>query len=164
MMHTFVLSLPGEMRVVVQSVEGAEVLFGSSVVARIGPGLVLYVGIGRGDNKADSITDVLHMKLFDGYTKNVMESRREILVLSQFTLFAGFKGTRPDFHLAGGHERARELFLGAVDLLGKQYSRGMIKNGPFGANIQVKLSSSREIFILELDAHNEGSSAEDNGC
>jgi D-aminoacyl-tRNA deacylase len=139
------------MRVVVQRVEDAHVTLGSSKIAEIGPGLVLYVGIGRGEQDLHrSVSRILGLRLFDGHTKNVVEAAREVLVLSQFTLFARLKNAKPDFHLAEGHERAREMFFRTVDLFSELYDRSKIKKGVFGAYVQVSTRSrSGETLFLD---------------
>lgn len=100
------------MRAVIQRVAKASVTVEGAVVSSIGPGLLVLVGIRDGDNRDDlewCANKVLKARLFpragaeeEGAGKpwdsNVMQAGLEVLFVSQFTLYAFFKGNKPDFH------------------------------------------------------------------
>jgi D-tyrosyl-tRNA(Tyr) deacylase len=99
-------------RVTIQS-EGAEVTTGE-----IGEGLVVYVGVGRGDSESDAeyLADkIANLRIFmDGEEKmnlSLMDLGYSALVISQFTLYADArKGRRPSYSDAAGNDEANRLY------------------------------------------------------
>lgn len=99
------------MRVVTQKVNKAKVFFEGKEIAQIPNGLVLYMGINRGEafNSVQWLTDLIKtIRYEDG-------NCHEILILSQFTLFGEFKGSKPSFHHAEKNEIAEKYFYDAVE-------------------------------------------------
>ncbi len=143
------------MIVVVQRVSRAEVRIGGEVVGKIGLGLVLLVGIERGDGEADA--DVLARKLgalriFPGRTPmdlSVKEVGGACLVISQFTLAGSTrKGNRPSF------DRAEDPAL--AEALYRRFSEGIrgegieVATGRFAAHMEVDLVNDGPVtFILQ---------------
>lgn len=130
------------MKVVVQRVKSASVTSGDETIAHIGPGVVLYVGIGVGDPRSK----------IDWLLESMAQETGELLVLSQFTLFGEFKGTKPSFHRAESNSTALEYFE-SVCLKMKQSFPGRVQTGVFGKHLDVYLElsgeSGRVIEILE---------------
>ncbi len=96
------------MRAVVQRVKQASVRVGEDEVARIGAGLLVYLGVGRADTTEDADAlagKIAELRIFpddvasaDRFARSVLETGGEALVVSQFTLYADTrKGRRPSF-------------------------------------------------------------------
>lgn len=106
------------MRVVVQRVSRAQVTVGEEVVAKIGPGVLVLLGVGRNDTKPDAeylATKVAGLRIFEDENRKMNLSLAEIhgavLAVSQFTLYGDVrKGKRPSFDEAAPAELARELY------------------------------------------------------
>jgi D-tyrosyl-tRNA(Tyr) deacylase len=144
--------------VVVQRVARAEVRVGGAVVGKIGRGLLLLVGVERGDGEADA--DVLAKKIaalriFPG--RNPMDvAVREVsgacLVVSQFTLVGSLhKGNRPGFDRAEDPPRARALYERLAD---KLRAEGIpVETGQFAADMEVDLVNDGPVtFLIEARA------------
>lgn len=143
------------MRVVIQRVEKAKVEVEGRIISEIGKGLLLLVGIEKGDslNDIDWITNkIVNLRIFDDETgimnKSVKDIEGEILAVSQFTLTASTrKGNRPSYIRAAGHEVAIPLYKAFCqklqDLMGKE-----VKEGIFGADMQVSLINDGPVTII----------------
>jgi D-tyrosyl-tRNA(Tyr) deacylase len=106
------------MRAVVQRVKMAKVTVGSEVVGEIGPGFLVFLGVGAGDNSVDAeylASKIAHLRVFgDNAGKmnlSLVETGGEALVVSQFTLWGDCtKGRRPSFIRAAGPGVAKSLY------------------------------------------------------
>ena len=109
------------MRAVIQRVTQAQVTVGESgedVVSKIGPGLCILLGIGKGDGErnAESLArKVGSLRIFDDdqgkLNRSVSETHGEVLVVSQFTLYGDCrKGNRPSFSEAAAPADAQRLY------------------------------------------------------
>lgn len=78
----------------------------------------------------------------------------EILCISQFTLYHRLKGNKPDFHLAMQGEQAQKMYLGILKQLGEKYNSEKIKDGIFGAMMQVHIQNDGPV-TLELESPKE---------
>ncbi|NLG84559.1 MAG: D-tyrosyl-tRNA(Tyr) deacylase, partial [Firmicutes bacterium] len=102
------------MRALIQRVKEAEVRVGERVVGRIGPGLVVLLGVARGDGEKDArwlAQKVAHLRVFDNeagrMAHSLLEKGLAVLVVSQFTLYGDCRhGRRPDFNAAAPTEQA----------------------------------------------------------
>jgi len=114
-------------RAVVQRVSRAEVRVGREIVGRIGRGLLVLIAVEKGDSTSDLdwLSDkVLHMRVFeDSHGKmnlSALETRSEILVVSQFTLAGDLnRGRRPGFERAAPPEEAEPLYVAFVERLSR---------------------------------------------
>lgn len=144
------------MRAVLQRVSRAEVRVNGTVIARIGPGLAIFLGIGPADDAA--VADALARKVAElrifadeaGRTnRSLLDIGGAALVVSQFTLFADTRrGRRPGFTGAAAPELARALygrFAAALEALGVGVARGQ-----FGAEMAVELVNDGP-FTVWLD-------------
>jgi D-aminoacyl-tRNA deacylase len=128
----------------VQRVSRAEVRVADEVVAQIGPGLLLFVGVERGDTEGDAdatARKVAALRIFEGkhpMDLSVKDVAGACLVVSQFTLAGSLrKGNRPGFEGAEGPERARALYERVAD---KMAAEGVpVARGRFAAHMQVGL-------------------------
>ena len=144
------------MRVVLQRVRRATVSVEGERVARIGPGYLLLVGVGKGDPEdepARLAEKIAHLRLFaddEGKTnRSLADVEGEVLVVSQFTLYADLrKGRRPSWGEAedpGIAAQRVEALAAALEALGVRVSRGV-----FGAAMGVELLNEGP-FTLVLE-------------
>lgn len=144
------------MRAVIQRVSRAEVRVAGEPVGRIGPGLCVFLGIGKADGQAnvDQLADkIKNLRIFEDdngkMNLSVEEVREEILVVSQFTLYGDCrKGNRPSFSDAAPHDQAEKLYEYFVRRL-----RGAgltVATGQFKARMDVTLINDGPVtFIVE---------------
>lgn len=125
------------MKIVLQRVTSGRVTVGEEVVGSIGPGLVCYVGVNRDDTPEDAeycLKKILGIRLWEDKASgkkwhlSVVNQDYEILLVSQFTLFAILKGNKPDFHLAMGGEEAHAFFDKFVEDAKKSYKPEKIQS------------------------------------
>lgn len=146
------------MRAVVQRVSRAEVRVEGRPPSKIGCGFVVLLGMGHGDSETDAefIADrVAGMRVFaDGAGKMnlaIAAAGGEILVISQFTLFADTSQRRPSFVNAAAPEEAQRLYDFFLSLL---RARGVkVETGEFGAMMEVELVNGGPVTII-LDSRN----------
>jgi D-aminoacyl-tRNA deacylase len=137
------------MRALVQRVSEASVTVDGSEVARIGPGLLVLLGIRHGDGEAEAdriAAKLLALRIFedaDGKMNlNVAQAGGEILCVSQFTLYGDTrKGNRPSFVEAAPPEEAEPLYERVREALEAQ-------GGVFGARMSVALVNDGPVTIL----------------
>lgn len=80
--------------------------------------------------------------------KSVKDLQLEILCISQFTLYSKLsKGNKPDFHLAMSGEGAKDLYYKFLEKLGADYDKAKIKDGVFGAMMEVHIQNSGPVTI-----------------
>ena len=142
------------MRAVVQRVRNASVSVDGKVTGSIGYGLLIYLGVSDGDDEricermADKISK---LRIFrdsdDKMNLSVADVGSEILVVSQFTLYANLKkGNRPSFDGAGKPEHANMLyehFMAYLSRLGFHVSHGV-----FGAHMHVCYENDGPVTIV----------------
>lgn len=83
--------------------------------------------------------------------KSVKDQQFEILCISQFTLHYKLKGNKPDFHHAMSGDKASEMYQSLLQKLGREYDSSKIKDGLFGAMMEVHIQNSGPVTI-ELDS------------
>jgi D-tyrosyl-tRNA(Tyr) deacylase len=116
------------MRAVVQRVREASVTVDGQEIARIGRGLLVYLGVGDADADADVAwlaEKIAHLRLFEDERSNmnlsVMDVAGEALVVSQFTLYGDCRrGRRPSFDAAMPPEKAEPIYERFVRALAAQ--------------------------------------------
>jgi D-aminoacyl-tRNA deacylase len=142
------------MRAVVQRVSEASVRVEGATVGRIGAGLLVLLGVGRGDaaKDAEQLADrVLNLRIFADeagqMNRSVIDVRGELLVVSQFTLYGDVRrGRRPSFDAAATPAAARELYETFVREL---RAAGLpVSTGEFQAMMQVELANDGPVTIL----------------
>jgi D-tyrosyl-tRNA(Tyr) deacylase len=143
------------MRIVAQRVGEASVAVEGEVIAGIGRGLLLLVGVAHDDTPADAewlAGKLARMRIFPDAEGKMNLSAADIggeaLVVSQFTLFAGTaKGNRPTFSAAAGPELAIPLYEGFAASLARELGRP-VATGRFGADMAVSLRNEGPVTIL----------------
>jgi D-tyrosyl-tRNA(Tyr) deacylase len=144
------------MRTVVQRVSRAEVRVGAEVVGRIARGLLLLVGMERGDTEADvdaTVRKFAALRCFPGRTpmdQTLAQVGGGCLVVSQFTLLADLtRGNRPGFDRAEAPARAEALYLRVAD--GLRAAGLSVATGRFGAMMDVDLVNDGPVtFVLDV--------------
>jgi D-aminoacyl-tRNA deacylase len=144
------------MRALLQRASRAEVRVGDDVVGRIGPGLVVLLGVAPADDEAtaDALArQIAELRIFrddEGRTnRSLLDVAGAALVVSQFTLFADTRrGRRPGFTGAAPPEQAERLYLKFAEGL-----RGLgieVATGRFGMEMAVELVNDGP-FTIWLD-------------
>lgn len=144
------------MRAVIQRVQRASVTIDGVETARIGAGYLILLGVGAADTQAEA--ERLWQKIFalrimedeNGKTnRSIDDVGGEVLVVSQFTLFADCRrGRRPSFTAAGAPDLANELYEYFVSLARADVSH--VATGSFGADMKVELVNDGP-FTIVLD-------------
>lgn len=142
------------MRALLQRVSEAAVSVGGEEVARIGPGLLVLLGVAQGDSAEDArylAGKVAGLRIFEDeagkMNRSVLEVGGEVLVVSQFTLLADCrKGRRPSFTAAAGPEEAEALYEVFVDELRERSVP--VATGVFQAHMHVTLTNDGPVTIL----------------
>lgn len=149
------------MRVVIQRVKQASVSIEGRTKSQIDAGLLVLLGIEEADTSEDIewlCRKIVALRVFDDeqgvMNRSILEANGEIIVVSQFTLFASTKkGNRPSYIRAARPERAIPLYEAFCkqleSLLGKP-----IGTGEFGANMQVSLVNDGPVTIC-IDTKNK---------
>jgi D-aminoacyl-tRNA deacylase len=140
-------------KTVVQRVTRAEVRVDDQVVGRIARGLMLLVGVEKGDAEADAdatARKIAALRIFPGRTpmdQTLAEVGGGCLVVSQFTLCASLsKGNRPSFEPAEEPARAEALYLRVAD--GLRGAGLPVETGRFGADMAVELVNDGPVTFL----------------
>lgn len=109
------------------------------------------------------VRKILNLRLFEHegkrWSKSVQDEQLEILCVSQFTLYHRLKGNKPDFHYAMQGVPAEELYNKFLDTLKSQYASDKIKDGKFGAYMQVHIVNDGPVTV-ELESNRENKTAE----
>lgn len=144
------------MKIVVQRVHNAQVDVGGQTVGEIGPGLLVFLGIGKKDTQAEAdylIDKILSLRLFSDengkMNRSVLDVQGQILVVSQFTLYGSCrKGRRPSYDGAAIPKHAQILYDYFIAKL-TQYPLH-VQSGQFQAMMDVALVNNGPVtFILE---------------
>jgi D-tyrosyl-tRNA(Tyr) deacylase len=143
------------MKVVLQRVTKASVTINGCVKGKIKQGLVLLLGIKKGDTEKEIkwlTNKIVNLRIFsdlDGKMNlSVKDVNGAILVISQFTLYANTKkGTRPSYIEAEKPELAIPLYNQFITQLEKDLDKPVAK-GVFGANMQVNLVNDGPVTII----------------
>ncbi len=142
------------MRIVLQRVTEASVRAQGHEIARIGRGLLLLVGIGKGDSDDELgfwSRKIPELRVFPDETGRMNRSLRdvgeEILCVSQFTLYGdATQGRRPDFERAAPGTAAAALYERFLDMLRGQ---GLaVQSGVFGAHMEVSLVNDGPVTLI----------------
>ncbi len=147
-------------RAVVQRVSEAKVEAEGEAVGAIGPGLLVYLGVGRDDSEADAAwmaDKLVNLRIFpdadDKMNRSLADEGLAVLLVSQFTLYADArKGRRPSYSEAAGPEVARVLYERTVELVG---DFGVsVATGKFQASMRVQAANEGPVTIL-LDSRRQ---------
>lgn len=149
------------MRAVIQRVSEASVMTDGRILASIGAGLLVLLGIEHADEEEDVLwlsKKISQLRIFDDkegvMNLDVRETRGEILVVSQFTLHAKTKkGNRPSYVKSARPEQAIPLYESFISKLPNDTGCA-VSTGVFGAMMKVSLVNDGPVTIL-IDTRNK---------
>ena len=142
------------MRAVVQRVSGASVGVGSELVAQIGGGLLVLVGVAQEDTAADAeylAGKIVELRIFEDdagkMNRSLAQAGGAVLAVSQFTLIGDCrKGRRPSFSHAAAAQLAQRLFdLFVTSLRTRNIA---VQTGRFGEHMEVNLTNDGPVTLL----------------
>ena len=149
------------MRTVIQRVRHAGITIEGSMKSSIGDGLLILLGIEDADGPEDIqwlSHKIINLRIFDDdaavMNRSLVETSGEILLVSQFTLFASTKkGNRPSYIRASKPDIAIPLYEAMIVQIEKDLGR-KIQTGIFGADMKVELLNDGPVTIL-IDTKNK---------
>ncbi len=142
------------MRALIQRVKEGQVEIKDRDTAAIGQGLVVLLGVAKGDNPAKAqwlAKKTANLRIFSDeegkLNLSLADLKGEALVISQFTLYANCnKGLRPGFEEAAGASLAEELYLEYIAALKKEGIE--VKTGVFQADMLVRIANDGPVTIM----------------
>ena len=149
------------MRTVIQRVSQSSVTIEGVKKASIGNGLLVLIGCENADTEEDIqwlTKKICGLRIFDDenkvMNKSIMDVGGDILVVSQFTLWASYKkGNRPSYLRAGNHEITIPLYERFCTVLSEQLGK-LVATGEFGADMKVELINDGPVTIC-MDTKNK---------
>ena len=144
------------MRAVIQRVNSASVEVDKKIISKINQGLLIFLGIHFSDSEKDLdwlVKKIVGLRIFSDENEkmnlSISDVDGEILIISQFTLFASTKkGNRPSFLLAAKPEKAIPLYQLFIDKMEKETSK-KIATGIFGADMKILLDDGPVTIIID---------------
>ncbi len=142
------------MRAVVQRVKESWVKVNGEIVGKIGEGLNILLGIGKGDTEEDIeklVKKIANLRIFEDengkFQYSVLDIKGEVLIISQFTLYANVKkGRRPSFEEAEEPKKAKELYEKFVERFKETGLK--VETGIFGAMMDVYIRNWGPVTII----------------
>ena len=149
------------MRIVIQRVSHASVTIEGKVKSEIQKGYLILLGICEDDSTEDIewlVRKVIGLRVFDDengvMNRSIMDIDGEILVISQFTLFASYKkGNRPSWLRAAKHDISIPLYNEFCTKLSAALDKE-VGTGEFGADMKVELLNDGPVTIC-MDTKNK---------
>ena len=149
------------MRAVLQRVTHASVTINNDRKSSIGQGYLVLLGCENADTEEDIewlSKKICNLRVFDDengvMNKSILDVGGEILVVSQFTLWASYKkGNRPSYLRAGSHEVTVPLYERFLEVLSEQLGKP-VAAGEFGADMKVELLNDGPVTIC-MDTKNK---------
>jgi D-tyrosyl-tRNA(Tyr) deacylase len=142
------------MKAVIQRVKSASVRVDGQTVGECAEGLMILLGVARGDCEDDArllATKICNLRIFtdenDKMNLSVKTVDGEALVISQFTLMANYRhGNRPDFLESAPPDEANRLYEYFVSLMSDELKH--VGKGIFGAHMEVGLVNDGPVTIV----------------
>ncbi len=143
------------MKTLIQRVKCGSVTIDGAITGTIGQGFVILVGVRTGDTVEDArklAQKTVSLRIFsdanDRMNLSIADINGEILVISQFTLYADTrKGNRPSFIRAGDPDLANSLYKEYIAALRRELGDTRIQTGQFGASMEVKIVNDGPVTI-----------------
>jgi D-tyrosyl-tRNA(Tyr) deacylase len=142
------------MKALIQRVNKAEVEIDGKLYGKIGKGILVFVGVEKGDAEDDItylVKKISNLRIFEDAEKkmnlSVQDIGGEVLVVSQFTLSADCrKGNRPSFGSAEEPSKAKQMYIKLIERLKKNGIK--VSTGDFGASMQISLTNNGPVTII----------------
>ncbi|MGE4285590.1 MAG: D-aminoacyl-tRNA deacylase [Phycisphaerae bacterium] len=142
------------MKAIIQRVKEARLTVSEELFSEIGEGLLVYVGIAKGDNAADVeflARKIASLRLFNDengrINNDVKEVSSQVLLVSNFTITANCRnGNRPSFDNAASPDDAKVLFDLLVEVLKDEGVR--VKQGCFGAYMEIESLATGPVNVI----------------
>jgi D-tyrosyl-tRNA(Tyr) deacylase len=149
------------MRTVIQRVSKASVTIKGTLKSEIKKGFLILIGICNDDTIEDVewlVKKIANLRVFDDdegvMNRSIIDVQGDILVVSQFTLFASYKkGNRPSWFKAGSHEHSIPLYEAFCRQLTETIGKP-VGTGEFGADMKVELLNDGPVTIC-MDTKNK---------
>ena len=141
---------------VIQRCSRGKVTVANNNIGETGPGLVIFLGVKKGDSETDAdllVQKIVHLRIFNDKDQKMNRSLKDIngaaLVISQFTLCGNTKkGRRPSFLNAAAPEKGKELYQYFIDKI--EEASINVESGEFGAMMNVELVNDWPVtFVLD---------------
>lgn len=142
------------MRALIQRVKSAEVSVAGEKISSIKSGLLIFLGIKTDDSEKDVdylVKKIVNCRIFDDsngvMNESLIDQEKELLVVSQFTLYAETKkGNRPSYQLAAKGDVAEPLYQRFITKVKEMNIP--VQTGEFGADMAVSLINDGPVTIL----------------
>lgn len=149
------------MRLVIQRVQHASVTIEGTLHSKIGKGYLILLGVCEEDTSEDVewlVKKIVGLRVFEDengvMNRSIMEEDGEVLVVSQFTLYASYKkGNRPSWFRAARHEISIPLYEEFCSKLSEAMNKP-VGTGEFGADMKVELLNDGPVTIC-MDTKNK---------
>ncbi len=143
------------MKAVIQRVTRGSVTVDGNACGRIGRGYVVLLGVRTGDTADEArflAQRTVNLRIFpdanDRMNRSVVDVGGEVLVISQFTLYADTrKGNRPSFIRSGDPQIAKELYEEYVAALRRELGDERVQTGQFAASMEVEIINDGPVTI-----------------
>ena len=143
------------MKVVIQRVKSAELFVENKFYSKIGSGLLVLVAVSKYDKHEDinwMANKLVNLRIFNDeknqMNRSVDEVDGEIMIVSQFTLYASTKkGNRPSFIKSASGNIAEKSYSDFVDMVNRLY-KFKVKTGKFGASMNIVLNNDGPVTIV----------------
>ncbi len=142
------------MKAIVQRVLKADLKVDGKLISEIGKGLVVFLGVGQGDEENDLLklaAKISKLRIFEDengkMNLSIKDVSGQILLVSQFTLYGDCRhGNRPSFIMAEKPERANQLYENMKTLL--ENENIPVKTGVFGADMKINVLNDGPVTII----------------
>ncbi|PIZ31720.1 MAG: D-tyrosyl-tRNA(Tyr) deacylase [Alphaproteobacteria bacterium CG_4_10_14_0_8_um_filter_53_9] len=139
----------------IQRVSEAEVAVGGETIGKVGSGFLILLGVTHSDTESEIeklINKIVHLRIFEDsegkMNLSLLDRGGEVLVISQFTLFADCKkGRRPSFTGAARPELAEPLYKKFIQRI-REAGVEKVEEGRFGADMKVSLINDGPVTIV----------------
>lgn len=144
------------MRLVIQRVKYAKVSVDNKLINEINNGFLVLIGFSKTDSTSTfnkTINKLINLRIFeDGNNKmnlSLKDVNGEILLISQFTLYAKLNGLRPSFSDSLNYNDAEKLYIEFYEMLKNSYKN--VKKGLFGGKMDIELLNNGPVTIITDD-------------
>ncbi|HLQ99254.1 MAG TPA: D-aminoacyl-tRNA deacylase [Sphingobacterium sp.] len=143
------------MRIIIQRVSSADCKVNGETTGKINKGLLLFLGVENRDTQEDLdwlAKKIVNLRIFSDeqgkMNKSLLDIEGDILLISQFTLFAlTKKGNRPSFIRAGAPDFAKDMYLKMSKALEKLLGK-KVKRGTFGADMKINANNDGPVSLI----------------